>query len=90
MKQEKTKGQIYKEKYKFSKSIKRAMQKQNIDLHSEGALNLYKDIRRKRKKDDKRGVSLKHDRVKAGRGSKTKTTKKNENKETAKNPETKA
>ena len=55
---QKSKGQLYKEKYGISKTMKRNMKKKGLDTSllgkGEGIIATYKQLRKARKKDQKK------------------------------------
>lgn len=44
-----TNGQVFKERYGFSKTMKRNMQKHDIDPFGSGSIQAYREIRKKAK-----------------------------------------
>lgn len=65
----KSKGQLFKEKVGYSKTMKRLMTKHGVQTPEE-----YKKIRKERKKAQRKIVAAKHAKAKAGRKASKATT----------------
>jgi len=75
-----TKGQLFRDKHGYSKTLKRNMRKNGLDLENfSESFSAYKEIRKKRKKAQKAIQKAKYDAAKANRNkkalSKTKPSK---------------
>jgi hypothetical protein len=77
VKKKKTGGQLFKEKFGYSKSMKKNMQKHGLDpMAYSDSINEYRAIRKKRRKEAQALRQKKHELAKAQRGNKSSTGKK--------------
>ncbi len=72
-----SKGELFKKKHGYSKTMRKNMKKHDLDPHVySDSLNEYRGIRKKRRKERKLTMKAKKDKIRAGRKVKGVATKK--------------
>lgn len=71
-----TKGQEFRDKYSFTPTFKRNMQKKGLDWRNPDSLEAYRKLRKPLRVERVKNKKAKHDKALGGRSSKTKTVKK--------------